>query len=87
MRRELTDIKLKELKEKIEKSAREYNKENDTDLQAECAICLGTLADDPKQLITDQICSKHHKFHKDCLIQWVSHNDICPLCREKIKME
>eukprot|EP00747_Dinoflagellata_sp_TGD_P214510 gnl/TRDRNA2_/TRDRNA2_87353_c0_seq1.p1 gnl/TRDRNA2_/TRDRNA2_87353_c0~~gnl/TRDRNA2_/TRDRNA2_87353_c0_seq1.p1 ORF type:complete len:311 (-),score=31.88 gnl/TRDRNA2_/TRDRNA2_87353_c0_seq1:85-1017(-) len=48
----------------------------------ECAICLSrhdeTEADDVcrwRQLI----CG--HKFHEPCLLEWLAHSHICPLCR------
>eukprot|EP00551_Chaetoceros_affinis_P010440 CAMPEP_0203664244 /NCGR_PEP_ID=MMETSP0090-20130426/1695_1 /ASSEMBLY_ACC=CAM_ASM_001088 /TAXON_ID=426623 /ORGANISM="Chaetoceros affinis, Strain CCMP159" /LENGTH=186 /DNA_ID=CAMNT_0050527421 /DNA_START=708 /DNA_END=1267 /DNA_ORIENTATION=+ len=25
----------------------------------------------------------HHAFHKDCIIEWLTNNDDCPICRKK----
>ena len=67
----------------INSKSREYKKDRDGE-DAECSICLQNFKDEPDKMIAELNCSSKHVFHKDCLIQWVEKNDICPLCREKI---
>ena len=40
-----------------------------------CSICLEIIHNNPN--IT--ICN--HKFHRNCLNQWLNHNNTCPMCR------
>jgi len=40
-----------------------------------CSICLEKIHSNPN--IT--ICN--HKFHRNCLNQWLNHNNTCPMCR------
>ena len=43
-----------------------------------CAICLDDF--DEGDLLNSQTKCPH-RFHKDCLIMWLEHHDICPICR------
>jgi hypothetical protein len=43
-----------------------------------CAICLDDF-DEGDMLNSQTKCS--HRFHQDCLIMWLEHHDICPICR------
>jgi hypothetical protein len=47
----------------------------------ECSICLEPLAEQPT--IVNLPCS--HKFHSLCILEWLNHELICPLCREPIE--
>ena len=43
-----------------------------------CAICLDDF--EAGDLLNSQTkCS--HRFHQDCLIMWLEHHDMCPICR------
>lgn len=44
-----------------------------------CSICLNELSLDSITL------SCLHEFCKECLILWVKHKKVCPLCKRKIK--
>lgn len=48
----------------------------------ECVICKRTLSENEEVVLTDCI----HKFHYDCLDEWVKHNPSCPICREPIQI-
>ena len=54
------------------------------DPKSECSICLDWFKNGKENRITELNCSDRHFFHEDCLKKWIIHNDICPLCREKI---
>ena len=41
----------------------------------QCSICLEIIPNNPN--IT--ICN--HKFHRNCLNQWLNHNNTCPMWR------
>lgn len=45
-----------------------------------CAICLGSLSDEPSTKMPD--CS--HTYHTECILKWLTQEEIdnsCPLCR------
>lgn len=42
-----------------------------------CPVCF---EEDPDTVLLP--CS--HKFHSDCILQWVEHNFSCPMCRQEI---
>ena len=48
----------------------------------ECSICCEPLSNQ-KPLVLVRDCK--HVFHKPCLARWVQREDICPLCRSRIK--
>ena len=45
----------------------------------DCSICHEILSD---QL---SICYCGHIYHTNCIIQWLSHNKLCPLCKQTAK--
>ena len=53
---------------------------NDNLLLDECSICLERY--DKNDKIMNLKCN--HKFHKDCLNEWLQNNNTCPQCRENI---
>lgn len=48
--------------------------------QMECAICLSSMSSE-KDIITKTECG--HKFHVNCLEEWIKRSNTCPLCRCK----
>lgn len=42
-----------------------------------CPICLADLL----SCVCTKTCAKPHKFHKECLEQWLQNKDVCPLCK------
>ena len=79
--------RLKEQEDKLEKEMNKYIKRTKeikpTSKKVEeiCVICQ----DDFKE---DNECSKlycDHKFHKNCIKQWICHKKTCPLCNLKLK--
>ena len=46
----------------------------------QCPICLDSL--DVKEIMQTKVCS--HKFHKDCLVEWLQKgHEECPMCRTR----
>lgn len=52
-----------------------------------CSICIDEIdiKDNENTKIID--CSNKHIFHTVCINKWLKVNNICPLCRENIKIE
>merc|ERR1712025_564518 len=48
-----------------------------------CSICLEPYKEGDTVATSKPSCgsSCKHKFHKDCLLEWLQHPDECPLCR------
>lgn len=46
----------------------------------DCPICLNDFEDDEEVCFLD--CT--HKFHHNCIVQWVREKNTCPLCRRKL---
>lgn len=47
-----------------------------------CCICLEKLNGNKKETCFIQKCK--HSFHKDCLLEWLKYNKICPVDKEQI---
>ena len=45
-----------------------------------CAICLDDF-DEGDMLNSVEQTKCCHRFHQDCLIMWLEHHDVCPICR------
>ncbi len=45
----------------------------------ECCICMDTGETNAWSML---VCG--HKFHKDCVLQWIQSNHTCPICRIRI---
>jgi len=45
-----------------------------------CAICLDDF-DEGDMLNSVEQTKCCHRFHRDCLIKWLEHHDVCPICR------
>ncbi|CAH9100735.1 unnamed protein product [Cuscuta europaea] len=45
--------------------------------KGECAICLEDM--EVNEMVTRMPCD--HKFHGDCIVQWLGKGHVCPLCR------
>ena len=54
-------------------------------LHHECAICLSNF--ETNQKVIPLPCNKLHVFHEECIQQWISHQDICPLCKNPVTQE
>ncbi|KAL6870595.1 hypothetical protein ACP4OV_014443 [Aristida adscensionis] len=48
---------------------------------AECAICLGELADGEKVRVLPRC---HHGFHVQCIDMWLAAHSSCPICRSSL---
>jgi hypothetical protein len=48
-----------------------------------CIICLDEFKNNTNDLIN---LSCKHRFHTQCLKNWIKHNNKCPICREKISI-
>ena len=46
---------------------------------ADCSICLGEIS--PSHLVYELPCSTHHRFHAECLEEWIIDHTTCPYCR------
>ena len=53
--------------------------ENDVEVEDNCSICLNPMTKDDKKLPD---CP--HRFHEDCIKNWIEKNNTCPNCRTKI---
>mmetsp|Transcript_3424 Transcript_3424/g.5073 ORF Transcript_3424/g.5073 Transcript_3424/m.5073 type:complete len:323 (-) Transcript_3424:92-1060(-) len=49
-----------------------------TEANSECAICLCAYDDDDTVMFS-KYCT--HCFHKECILEWLQNNDVCPCCR------
>lgn len=47
-----------------------------------CTICSDEYKDDD----TVSILNCSHIFHKDCIQEWGHYNPVCPVCKDKIKV-
>ena len=45
-----------------------------------CVICMKNIT--YKNELKGLPCK--HKYHKECIHNWLQHNNTCPICREKI---
>lgn len=50
----------------------------------ECIICLCNINDGDRIL---HIECKHYNYHAKCILQWLKHNPVCPLCRSNIDLK
>lgn len=48
-----------------------------------CVICLEEFKNDKNNLIN---LGCKHRFHTQCLKDWIKHNKKCPICRQKISI-
>ena len=70
--------KLKEVK--IDKSKHFVEKEEGKGLSPpDCSICTFEIKDKAIQL------KCKHLFHKECVVEWLKINKICPVCRKDIE--
>lgn len=66
--------------EKIENPIISFDK-NVYSMDIECAICLTGFISN--ELIYD-LCDNKHIYHKNCLDEWKTRGDSCPVCRKTI---
>ena len=57
-----------------------YSPEDDSSV--ECSVCLGVIA-------RGELCRKlpdpcGHLFHSQCILEWFSYSDSCPLCKRSV---
>jgi len=63
--------------EVINKIKKNKVKLNDLEEEKICSICLELFNNEDENIILD--CK--HIYHSDCIIQWITKNNSCPLCR------
>jgi len=51
----------------------------------QCSICLMDFSSDDE--IIPLPCDEKHYFHAQCIQEWLSNNNICPLCKTPITEE
>ena len=51
----------------------------------ECVICLGEY--DRDSMVTVLPCDVRHYFHANCIEEWSSRNNTCPLCKAPFTIE
>ncbi|KAF8105975.1 hypothetical protein N665_0149s0005 [Sinapis alba] len=51
----------------------------------QCSICIEDFSDTHENIIWMPQCK--HMFHQDCLFEWLSRQNSCPLCRSTVPME
>jgi len=51
-------------------------------LPAECTICLNDFGEG--DTVSPLHCNVRHAFHTDCIVQWLTSNPVCPLCKTDI---
>lgn len=56
----------------------ENENENNKDYNIICSICIEPLKEDVISL------NCKHKYHKGCIKEWLTINNLCPLCRNEI---
>ena len=56
---------------------KEYKLNEDLEESEKCSICLENYKKD--NIINELKCG--HKYHKDCIDDWIIDNNNCPLCR------
>ena len=52
------------------------------DSSLECSVCLDTIS-------SGELCRKlpdpcGHTFHSQCILEWFSYSDLCPLCKRSV---
>jgi len=47
-----------------------------------CAICCGGYSEQDN--ITILPCHQRHYFHRQCIDEWLSRVDACPLCKKEL---
>ena len=58
----------------------------DKERETTCCICLDNEKNlKPGQEVRELPCQ--HRFHTSCIDEWLSHNSICPLCRQDLSGE
>ena len=51
--------------------------EDKEDVVVECSICLAEVEDGARV----GVLTCHHVFHAECLVTWIAHRNVCPLCQ------
>ena len=54
------------------------------DESEECTICM--MDYQKKDKITELPCHPSHRFHNECIVDWIKKNNSCPLCKKAITM-
>ena len=57
-----------------------FSKELFDDSLIECAICLESFKEN-EDYVTPLNCDKHF-YHSDCIEEWLSNENFCPLCKK-----
>jgi hypothetical protein len=67
----------------IQSKARSYDPKTDGEAES-CAICMEEFTAELGNDVAELNCDSKHIFHTKCIQEWVTKNDICPLCRKSI---
>lgn len=51
---------------------------------ASCAVCLEGFEAEEEERGHAQALGCGHIYHKRCIVEWITENDSCPLCRFKV---
>lgn len=62
----------------------EISKGGDGTEDEDCSICLNTIENDDSSLTCPY--KESHKFHQQCILEWLKINKTCPLCRGKVEI-
>lgn len=65
------------LLEKVKLKVNNDKTDNNDETSERCCICLVNFEQDED--VSKMPC--HHVYHRDCIIQWLRINHVCPLCR------
>ena len=71
------DLSTDEHEEQFVMDGAKYTKNTQND--DTCVVCLESFDTE----VTVKLACKH-KFHKDCIVRWVTQNTTCPLCKKDI---
>lgn len=63
-----------------ERTALESSDRRELACDRECVICCDSLAG--SEVIARARCG--HRFHKDCVLEWLRNHRTCPLCRQRL---
>merc|ERR1712147_515179 len=62
-------------------AATDANMSENAALSSECCICLDEMAHGDKASVLP--CG--HRFHFSCILDWVQHTPLCPLCKKSAR--
>lgn len=48
-----------------------------------CSVCLEEFKADDEVITLP--CNARHIFHSHCIVEWLTRNNVCPLCKQPIE--